>query len=320
MSLSLEAVRVQMKIMNALVTGMPMAGTLALVLQALAARFTECVAGIWITGYEKEEASSLTLEAGIGLPHAVTTTIHMHRAEHDEVSELEQHLKDQGITAIDWLAITNTKDRRVGWMGLSFPQMRTLSPAELQVVEQYARVAGLIIEKEQLDQENHFLAYHDYLTEVPNRRLFHMRLAAGIEDAVQSQYPLSLVLLDVNNFKHINDTYGHIAGDKVLQEVARRIAQTLPDGDTVARIGGDEFGLILMGTTGSEALTITHEVLEAIRHPISWQGEICVMASAGIVSCPAHGTNEEELLRRADATLYEAKRSTQFGAKLYAAR
>ncbi len=304
--------------MNALVTGAPMADTLALVLRALAARFTECFAGIWIARHETEDAGLLTLATDIGLPQGASSLDNMPGSV--TIQEWEQRLRDDGITPIDWVSIRNTKDRPVGWLGLNFPPGRALSPGEFKIIEQYARVSGLIIEKDQLDQENHFLAYYDYLTEVPNRRLFHMRLAKGIEDAMHSHHPLSLVLLDLDNFKQINDTYGHIAGDEVLQEVARRMVRTLPHNHTVARTGGDEFALILTEAGGSQARIITNQVLEAIRHPIPWDVELFVSASAGIVVCPDQGTNEEELLRHADAALYRAKKADQSGGNLDASR
>lgn len=326
-TLSLKAVDVQMKIIQGLVTGMPIKDILDLVLQGLCMRFTGCGAGIWITGWV-EGKRMFYLAANINLPPGLNFSAELDtNTDNDEEksellddiqNQLRQQFDEQGIHTVDLFPIRNTKGVVVGLTAIFLPQFLKLPDIELQLIQRYSLVAGLAIEKEQLDQENHLLAYYDYLTMIPNRRLFHQRLANAIEDSAQSGHPFSLVLVDLDKFKDINDTFGHAAGDRVLKVVARRITQTLGEDDTVARLGGDEFGLILARTTGTQALGVMDRIIDDIRQPISWkEGYVSVFASAGIVSCPAHGTNEDELLRHADASLYETKNVTDIHAKLH---
>jgi len=153
-------------------------------------------------------------------------------------------------------------------------------------------------------------AMHDALTRLPNRTLFHDRLKQAILGSTREHKSFGLVMIDLNNFKEINDTLGHHTGDLVLQEVAGRLRGALRQSDTVARLGGDEFALILptVGDASSAAAMLNklHQVLET---PMAFDDqELTCGGSFGMVLFPNDGTEASLLMRRADMAMYAAKR------------
>ena len=158
------------------------------------------------------------------------------------------------------------------------------------------------------------LALHDELTGLPNRRLFMTRLEADLASSDQSpqgaSLPLSLLILDCNRFKDINDTLGHLAGDRLLQEVARMLSELQRTEDMVARLSGDEFVLLLPRTDLPEAAAVAEIVCKAFDNPISVEGnEVSLSVSVGIANAPQHASEPAELLRCADVAMYDAKRN-----------
>jgi diguanylate cyclase (GGDEF)-like protein len=157
------------------------------------------------------------------------------------------------------------------------------------------------------------LAYHDALTGLPNLQLFRDRLSQALHYAQRQDGGLALLYLDLDGFKPVNDRCGHAAGDAVLREVAQRIAGLLRKSDTVARIGGDEFAVILT-EPGEGAAAVAEKCREAICRPVSFEGrEVSVGVSIGIAHFPVDGTTEAELLKNADAAMYRAKRCAREG-------
>jgi diguanylate cyclase (GGDEF)-like protein len=149
------------------------------------------------------------------------------------------------------------------------------------------------------------LAHLDSLTELPNRMVLHSR----IEEAVANNSPASILLIDLDGFKDVNDTLGHSAGDMLLQMVASRILALVGANDTVARLGGDEFAALLPGLDDPlKAATISDALIKAIAEPFTIDGQpVVIGASIGIALCPAHGQQAEDLLANADLALYQAK-------------
>ena len=154
------------------------------------------------------------------------------------------------------------------------------------------------------------LAYRDALTDLPNRALFHDRLKIALERARRSRSMVTVMLMDLNRFKFINDALGHQAGDQVLKLVAERLSGLLRKGDTTARLGGDEFAMLLADTTVEEAAQVVHKILAALEAPIM-VGELAVdvTVSIGVAAYPLHGQDGETLLRRSDTAMYAAKRA-----------
>jgi diguanylate cyclase (GGDEF)-like protein len=149
----------------------------------------------------------------------------------------------------------------------------------------------------------------DALTGLPNRRAFDEEVARGVARAARDGSPLAVVVLDVDRFKAVNDTHGHAVGDVVLREIAARAAAAVRGGDLVARVGGEEFALLLHGADLPGALELAERVRAAVAStPIpSGAGPLAVTASLGCAVL-APGEAAEAVLARADARLYEAKR------------
>ena len=153
------------------------------------------------------------------------------------------------------------------------------------------------------------LAHYDALTDLPNRLLLAARLDHAIAQANRSNSKLALIFIDLDRFKNINDSFGHPAGDQLLKEVAHRLTRCMRSDDTIARIGGDEFVLLLEAINRPDKITVVAEkVQQAFTDPLEINGQsIHVTASMGICSYPQDGTDAETLLRNADAAMYRAK-------------
>lgn len=151
-------------------------------------------------------------------------------------------------------------------------------------------------------------ATHDGLTGLPNRALLHERLAQAVQSADASDRSVSLVMMDLDRFKEINDTLGHHVGDQLLQAIGERLRKVLWGSDTVARLGGDEFALLLPLADGSHTSQVVNKVLHAIAEPFVIEGmNLVVEASLGIAVYPDDSKNVAELISHADVAMYQAK-------------
>jgi diguanylate cyclase (GGDEF)-like protein len=152
-------------------------------------------------------------------------------------------------------------------------------------------------------------AFHDSLTALPNRALLSEHLAAALARARRNGPPTVVMIVDLDDFKPINDRLGHSAGDLVLQEVSRRLATAVRQGDTVARVGGDEFAAVLEGCLGNEITDVAQRILDTVAAPITVGHErVVVGCSIGIAVADDRQSTIEAMLERADAAMYEAKR------------
>ncbi len=175
------------------------------------------------------------------------------------------------------------------------------------------RQAGVVLDiTERADAEEalRHQALHDALTGLPNRALLHARVAAALGAAPDAPRPLALLLLDLDHFKEVNDTFGHERGDGLLCEVADRLRHVVRAGDTVARLGGDEFVVLLPGADAAGATRVAADIRAVLDAPLRVEGQVLrVGASVGIALGPAHGADGTTLLRRADVAMYAAKRA-----------
>ncbi len=174
-----------------------------------------------------------------------------------------------------------------------------LSLSRLRAVEEQVAHAGRV----------EYLAFHDGLTALPNRSLFSKLLGHSINYAQRYNRKLAMLFFDLDHFKNVNDTLGHEAGDQLLQEVATRVKACLRDNDTVARMGGDEFVVLLPELEEEKyILTVAQKILTAIASPFFLQGqEFHVTASIGISIYPQDGLDEQTLQRNADLAMYQVK-------------
>ena len=182
--------------------------------------------------------------------------------------------------------------------------LRRLAPAARRALLE----ASARRERAKADQRNAYLAYHDSLTDLPNRLLLADRLRQSVAVAHRDRQPMSLLVVDLDGFKEINDTLGHEAGDRVLQEVAERLRARLREVDTVARLGGDEFAVVLPSTDVHGAERTARKLLEDLAQPAAvGTRPMAVRASIGIARFPEDGSTGDTLLRHADLAMYQAK-------------
>jgi diguanylate cyclase (GGDEF)-like protein/PAS domain S-box-containing protein len=154
-------------------------------------------------------------------------------------------------------------------------------------------------------------AEHDSLTDLPNRGLFMDRLRSGIARARRNNQSLALLFVDLNDFKPVNDEHGHQTGDRLLRAVAQRLMAAVREVDTVARVGGDEFAVILEAISNADdAAAVAVKIAECIGEPFSIDSHtLCIGASTGIAIYPGDGEGVSSLLQHADAQMYRAKRA-----------
>ncbi len=166
-----------------------------------------------------------------------------------------------------------------------------------------------ITERKRAEEQIKSLAYHDSLTGLPNRRLFQDRLSLAVAQAHRNTQRLAVLFLDLDRFKSVNDSLGHAAGDRLIQDVAERLRTCLREGDTVARLGGDEFTLLLPGVAQVvDAARVAEKVLDALRVPFLIEDrELLATASIGISLYPEDGRDADRLVKSADAAMYRAK-------------
>jgi diguanylate cyclase len=184
--------------------------------------------------------------------------------------------------------------------------LRTLRHA----IERHALMRELSNERER----EYFRASHDLLTGLPNRELFRDRAQTALYKSARGGESLAVVFLDLDGFKAVNDRHGHAAGDELLREVAHALRNGLRDGDSVARVGGDEFCVLLSPVTlaanGGDAVSVLERLIRSIA-AIKRAGphRITIGASAGVALYPAHGESLESLMEHADQAMYAAKRA-----------
>ena len=199
-----------------------------------------------------------------------------------------------------------TRDGQVRWIEHTGEVVRDADGA----------VAGLrsvnvdITKRKRSELHVHHLAHFDALTRLPNRRYLVRQMDGQIAEAAKARRRFAVLLIDLDRFKHINDAFGHGFGDRLLEQVARRVEQAAGEGAVVSRFGGDEFLVVtpLIGV-GPEARPYAKAILTALERPFLVEGrELHVAASVGISLFPEDGHSPDELIRRADAAMYAAKR------------
>lgn len=196
----------------------------------------------------------------------------------------------------------STLQRREGAMNAGAVDYFSL-PGELPLL--LLRVAQLVSLKQAMERLR-AEADRDYLTGLMNRRRFRTALGNEVERWRRYKMPCSLLMVDIDHLKLVNDTYGHSAGDRVIRHTASALVELSRDNDTSARLGGEEFALLLAGTDDARAFAAA----ERLRHVVSStpvEGVGIVTVSLGVASCPAHATSERALYAASDAALYRAK-------------
>ncbi|MGD0930281.1 MAG: EAL domain-containing protein [Candidatus Korobacteraceae bacterium] len=198
--------------------------------------------------------------------------------------------------------------RRGGAHTWGLVNLRAVRNSDSEVVF-YEGTIEDITDRKIAQQEVHFLAYYDVLTELPNRALLRARLDKALAEARRRTDKVALLFLDLDRFKNINDSLGHSFGDLFLQQVAGRLKSATREQDTVARVGGDEFVIVLTSANDVEDIaTAAERVIKSVTDEFVIQGQaLKITCSLGISIFPEHGNDSETLIKNADAAMYSAK-------------
>lgn len=276
-----------------------------------------------------KKESHLSLMASSGLPETFLTKLEGLGGEGHHPSSLTAHHLEKGTWPLlsaampslesCWsLPILSGGNRRLGILVACLPHRRPLLREEAELLEMAGRMAAVALEHEELTEQLAHQIQHDALTGLPNRTLFTDRLAQAIARAKRNSQSVAVVFLDLDGFKQINDTLGHHAGDQLLQEVARRLGTAVRQCDTLARMSGDEFMVLVSDLKDSrDTLKVVQKCLDVFRTPFPAKGYGFFMDfSAGISVYPDDAEDPDVLIRHADAAMHRAKsegrRSVQF--------
>lgn len=245
-----------------------------------------------ITGYSKQEALGKD-------PRMLSSGTHgpeYYQEMWDKLGELGswqgeiRNRRKNGEIFVEWLSINQVHN-------------------EHGTLKYHVAVFSDISDRKKAEMRIQHLAHHDLLTDLPNRTLFSDRLQQSLAKARRDKTHMALMYLDLDKFKPVNDTLGHAMGDLLLKDAAKRMRHSVRESDTVARIGGDEF-VILLPSADSEhdALVVAEKLRHALSQPFQLQGHrASISASIGVAVYPQHGSDEDELAKSADAAMYRAK-------------
>jgi diguanylate cyclase (GGDEF)-like protein len=263
---------------------------------------------IVVDGEDEEQMNSLQIGVGDGITGyavlqqeiVVTADAHLDpRAGHVPGTERQPE-------AIICVPLT-ARGTRLGALSLyRRGNRRDFTAPEQELVEQFADVAAIALHNARNLSELRTLATTDDLTSLANRRRFYDELSRANADALRHDTPLAIVLLDLDNFKAVNDRHGHCEGDNVLRAVGKVIRSRVRAGDLAARVGGDEFAILLPHTTAAQASALADDLIEAVRQIDATPP---LAASLGIAAGPA--LDSEALISKADTRLYENKHSNR---------
>ncbi|MES2562904.1 MAG: PAS domain S-box protein, partial [Pseudomonadota bacterium] len=253
-----------------------------------------------LLGYSREALMKLSV-----------SDVHVPRSTSNSLEGSERPFIDDATNATRETQLVR-KDGSLLWVSMATSVVRASDGslryfmAVIQDISENKRAAAALIESEAQFRQ---LAQYDTLTQLPNRALFYDRLAQALAQAQRNSFTLAVMFVDLDRFKHINDTYGHAAGDILLKEISRRLSECVRRNDTVGRLSGDEFAVVLSRLTAAEdAATVAQKIVGALNLPVQLeQAQVFVTASIGITVFPGDSTNQESLLSNADIAMYRAK-------------
>ena len=217
-----------------------------------------------------------------------------------------------GKDSLDWLGVPLTSQKGVigALVVQSYSGEVRYTEQDQALLQFVSTQIAAVIERKQTETWLHHIARHDVLTDLPNRGLFNDRLLAALARTQQADGRLALLYIDLDRFKQINDTHGHAIGDMLLREVGHRIRHCVRESDTIGRIGGDEFIVLLNSIKLPEhASLIAEKIRASLEQPFELSGQrLDISASLGIAVYPEHGDEKKLLIRHADSAMYRAKK------------
>lgn len=258
-----------------------------------------------ITGYSAEEAmgnKSNMLSSGAHPPEFYKAMWGELKSRGSWEGEISNRRKN-GEYYIEWLSINEVRDNE-------------------GILTNYVALFSDISERKAEEAHMHNLAHYDALTGLPNRILLTDRLQQAISSARREKSHMALMFIDLDKFKPVNDTLGHHIGDLMLMEVARRMLECLRESDSAARVGGDEFVVLLpVIEAESDAIAVAEKIRNTLSRPFELSGHnLNISASIGVAVYPEHGNDENILLKNADAAMYFAKEAGHNNVMLFESR
>lgn len=219
-------------------------------------------------------------------------------------------LRPSGLRSC-WSTPILSRERKVlGTFALYAQEVGTPSEQQQELIAMAAHLAGIAIERKRAEDRIGFMAHHDVLTGLPNRVLFEEQVAGMLEEIRERDQWAVLAFLDLDDFKLINDSLGHATGDELLKIVAGRMQAAVRRSDSVVRVGGDEFIILLNGLPKERDVVLSRleDIRTAIAMPVQLQGRsLQVSCSMGVACFPNQGKTAGELLANADMAMYRAK-------------
>ena len=267
-------------------------------------RLNTLVKGVKMPLDEKMGILALTILEG--MPFEVTTE----EARKKVNPDIQKNLKTEYFITVP----LKSKDKVMGAILVdNVFTKKPITKSDIRVLTMFANHAGLAIENSRLYEKSVLLSKMDWLTNLWNSGEFHKRLSIAVEKAKINDIPLSLVMIDMDNFKTYNDTLGHQKGDEALREIAKVLSEKSRRGDIVARYGGEEFAIIMTYTSKDDAKIIAErlrvEIEKFFLEKIQDEKTPRITASMGIASFPQDAGDKNTLIDKADSALYEAKKS-----------
>jgi diguanylate cyclase (GGDEF)-like protein len=285
---------------------------------------------VWCAALHQLEEDVLLLRGSVGVPEMLMDHLQRIKSDFPDAPEAVALQMGQAYT------IEDTTQQRTPWRQLLaangicsawavpffapeggaigvmtiYSRLRALpTPRDLELLDMVCSMAALVFEHQRLHQQLLLYAYHDVLTGLPNRRLGEERLEVAIAQARREGSQVAVLWIDLDDFKHVNDTHGHPLGDLVLQETAARLSKRLRAADTVARMGGDEFMVILSGVQDhASAEQTAADLHQIVTEPLAFdQVDLNIAISIGISMFPEDGETAEHLKQNADMAMYQAK-------------
>ncbi len=215
--------------------------------------------------------------------------------------------------------VVSSTGKQIGCVDVYLDKHTPIGEAQTTLLEGVAKLAGIVIQHREMYEQLAFQATRDALTDLPNRRLFQDRLEQAILRAHRDKEKVAVLLIDLDHFKQVNDLLGHRVGDALLREVARRAEACLRESDTLSRMGGDEFTVLLNPVDSVEgAEQALRRIAAALQAPLTiMDHKIAVSASIGLSIYPDHGEDAATLVRNADLAMYHAKGRGKNGWQTY---
>jgi diguanylate cyclase (GGDEF)-like protein len=215
--------------------------------------------------------------------------------------------------------VLSSTGNQIGCVDVYLDKHTSLGETQTTLLEGVAKLAGIVIQHREMYEQLAFQATRDPLTDLPNRRVFQDRLEQAIIRAHRDQEKLAVLLIDLDRFKQVNDLLGHRVGDALLREVAQRAAGCLRKSDTLSRMGGDEFTVLLNPVESVDgAENALRRIVQALQAPLTILGhKITVSASIGLSVYPDHSEDPATLIRNADLAMYHAKGRGKNGWQTY---